>query len=281
MSAILVTGGSGTFGTAFVKRLLKGSDYSRIVILSRGEHRQAAMRAEVRDPEGRVRWLIGDVRDFRRLCRAFSGIDVVVHAAALKRIEVCEYDPIEVVRTNVLGAVNVIEAALEKGVGKVVALSTDKCVDPINAYGASKLLAEKLFIAANNMRGACGTVFALARYGNIAGSQGSVIPKWRELLEHTDTVPVTDPDATRFWMTAEEAVQLVLDTIETMEGGEVNIPTLPAYRLGDLAEAMGARMDVRGLPFFEKQHELMDRGNSSDAARRMTVNELRERLAAL
>jgi UDP-N-acetylglucosamine 4,6-dehydratase len=279
--SILITGASGTFGTAFVKRLLRDKRYDRIVLLSRGEHRQAAMRAELRDPDGRLRFMIGDVRDFDRLRRAFSGVNVVVHAAALKRIEVCEYDPIEVVRTNVLGAVNVIEAALEKGVRKVVALSTDKCVDPINAYGASKLLAEKLFIAANNMRGEDGTVFAIARYGNIAGSNGSVIPTWRSILKHSDTVPVTNPEVTRFWMEIGEAVDLVLDTIGTMKGGEVAIPELPAYRLGDLVEAMDAKMQVRGLPDFEKLHESMEHGNSSDQARRMTVSEIRERLAAL
>ena len=274
--SILVTGGTGTFGRAFAR--LVGTD--RLCIYSRGEHAQAAMRAEFAG-DGRLRFFIGDVRDRARLRRAMEGVSIVVHAAALKRIEVCEYDPIEVVKTNVDGAVNVIEAATDAGVEKVVALSTDKACDPLNAYGASKLLAEKLFLAANNMHGARGPIFAVCRYGNVTGSAGSVIPKWREILKTTDTVPVTDPDCTRFHMRIEQAVGLVCDTIETMKGGELNIPDLPAYRLGDLAAAMGAKMNVTGLPAYEKKHESMAPGVSSDKARRMTICEIREELSRL
>lgn len=254
----------------------------RVCVFSRGEHRQAEMRAAL-GPDDRLRFFIGDVRDRDRLTRAMQGVDCVVHAAALKRIEVCEYDPIEVVKTNVGGAANVIAAATDAGVKKVVALSTDKACDPVNAYGASKLLAEKMFLAANNARGADGPLFAVTRYGNIAGSNGSVIPRWRAMLAAGATiVPVTDPSATRFWMTIQEAVALVADTIERMRGGEMVIPeSLPAYRLGDLAEAMGADMEVIGLPAFEKRHEAMRAGLTSDAAPRLSVDELRRKVAEL
>jgi UDP-N-acetylglucosamine 4,6-dehydratase len=278
--SILVTGGTGSFGRAFVRRLLELDTENRICIYSRGEHAQASMRAEFGN-DGRLRFFIGDIRDRDRLRRAMDGCDVVVHAAALKRIEVCEYDPIEVKKTNVDGAVNVIEAATDAGVWKVVALSTDKACDPINAYGASKLLAERLFLAANNARGRAGPIFAVCRYGNVTGSAGSVIPKWREILKTSDTVPVTDPDCTRFHMRIDQAVDLVLRTIGTMQGGELNVPELPAYRLGDLAEAMGAEIRVTGLPAWEKRHESMLPGYSSDMARRMSVDEIRQELAHL
>lgn len=280
MSAVLVTGGTGTFGEAFVKATL-AAGIQRVCVFSRGEHRQAEMRAAVDD--ARVRWFIGDVRDQDRLTRAMNGVDWVVHAAALKRIEVCEYDPDEVVKTNVNGALNVIAAATAAGVKKVVALSTDKACDPLNAYGASKLLAEKVFLAANNARGRDGPRFAVTRYGNIAGSAGSVIPKWRALLAAgAKAVPVTDPHATRFWMTIDEAVRLVADTLENMKGGELVIPDwLPAYRVADLAAAMGAKMEITGLPAFEKRHEAMSPGLTSDCAPKLSVAELRQRLEAL
>jgi len=205
-------------------------------------------------------------------------IEVVVHAAALKRIETGFYNPVEISHTNIGGAVNVIEAAHDAGVHKVVALSTDKAHQPVSPYGTSKAFAESLFLAANNTRGNRGPIFAVVRYGNVWNSTGSVVPTWRRILEAGDTVPVTDPECTRFFMTMDEAVSLVLDTADTMRGGEIAIPELPAYRLGDLAEAMGAKMDVRGLPLYEKRHESMGAGNSSDQARRMTVEELREAL---
>lgn len=278
MKSVLVTGGSGTFGKAFVAKCLD-IGVERICIYSRGEHAQAAMRQSLNDD--RLRYFIGDVRDVDRLRRAMDGVEVVVHAAALKRVEVCEYDPLEVVKTNVFGAANVIEAATDAGVEKVIAISTDKACDPVNAYGASKLLAEKMFMAANNARGASGPRFAVCRYGNVTGSAGSVIPKWREILKTTDTVPVTDPDCTRFHMRLGQAVDLVLHAIETTKGGELFVPELPAYRLGDLAEAMGAKMNVLGLPEHEKRHESMIRAASSADTRRLTVDEIRTELAAL
>lgn len=271
MKSVLVTGGTGSFGKAFVSRLLT-LPVERIAVLSRGEHAQAGMRDEV--GTDRVRFFVGDVRDRDRLRRAFAGVDTVVHAAALKRIEVGQYNPFEMVQTNILGAQNVIEAAIDAGVEKVVALSSDKAWQPISPYGQSKALAESMF--RNAYQG--NTRFAVTRYGNVWGSQGSVVPKWRTILaaSSSTTVPVTDPDATRFFMRMSEAVDLVLDTINRMAGGELSIPTLPAFRLGDLAEAMGAKTNIIGLPEWEKKHEGMCDGNTSDKARRMTVQELRE-----
>lgn len=283
MKSVLITGGSGAFGTAFATYLLeRGAEPRRIVIFSRSEHRQAEMARQLAplDPGGdRLRFFIGDVRDRDRLRRAMDGIEVVIHAAALKRIEVGAYNPLEVKKTNIDGAANVIEAATDAGVQKVVALSSDKAFEPVSPYGTSKAFAESLFISANNTRGWNGPRFAVVRYGNVWCSTGSVVPTWRAILaDGSAIVPVTDPECTRFFMMMHQAINLVLTTAETMKGGEIAIPVLPAYRLGDLAEAMAARMDVRGLPDYEKLHESMGAGNSSDKARRMTVQELREAL---
>jgi UDP-N-acetylglucosamine 4,6-dehydratase len=285
VKSILITGGSGSFGAAFAKFLLDltATIPQRIVIFSRGEHRQADLRRELEDhnptAKDRMRWFIGDIRDRDRLKRAMEGIEIVVHAAALKRIEVAAYNPMETLKTNILGAANVIEAATDARVSRVVALSTDKAHEPVSPYGTSKAFAESLFLSANNTRGWKGPLFAVTRYGNVWNAAGSVVPTWRKILETSDTVPVTDPECTRFFMTMNEAVDLVFKTAMQMTGGEIEIPILPAYRLGDLAEAMGAKMDVRGLPEWEKRHEAMSPGNSSDKARRMTVDELREQLA--
>jgi len=274
VKSVLITGGSGTFGNAFVPSLL-GEGVGRVCIYSRGEHRQAEMRAKYPNDE-RLHWFIGDVRDKDRLRRAMAGCDVVVHAAALKRIEVCEYDAIEMVKTNVSGVVNVIEAATDAGVKKVVGLSTDKACEPVNAYGIGKLLGERIFLAAQSSRGLKGPKFAVVRYGNIFGSAGSVVPRWQALMaEGHGEVPVTDPDCTRFFMRPREASQLVINTIRTMKGGDLVIPTwLPAFRLGDLAEAMGVDMNVIGLPEHEKRHESMTPGETSEDARRMLVAEI-------
>lgn len=280
MLSYLVTGGSGFFGKAFTKRLLDTNASERICILSRSEHAQADMRREF-GADRRLRFFIGDVRDQARLKRAMNGIDIVVHAAALKRIEVGAQNPIEMVRTNVDGAVNVIEASQDAGVKKVVALSTDKAHEPISPYGASKALAEALFLAANNTVGRDGPKYSVCRYGNVWASAGSIVPTWRKMIEAgAETVPTTDPDCTRFFMWIDEAVDLVLETIETMPR-EIVIPNLPAYRVGDLAKAMGVRMDVKGLPIWEKAHESMDFGNSSDRAPRMSVSDLRKALAEI
>lgn len=278
MKSVLITGGSGAFGTAFVKFLTEFNPHlpQRIAVYSRSEHRQAEMRRQF--PDERIRWFIGDVRDRDRLTRAMEGIETVIHAAALKRIEVGAYNPLEVKKTNIDGAANVIEAATDARVSRVVALSTDKAFQPVSPYGTSKAFAESLFLAANNTRGWNGPVFSIVRYGNVWNSTGSVVPTWRKMLETSDTVPVTDPECTRFYMTMQQAVDLVFDTALHMVGGEMIIPSLPAYRLGDLAEAMGAKMDIKGLPAWEKRHESMSADKSSDAARRMTMAELQAAL---
>ena len=276
MNSVLITGGSGSFGRAFTSRLLQ-DNVERICIFSRGEHAQAEMRGQF-DDDQRLRWFIGDVRDRDRLRRAMEGVEVVVHAAALKRIEVGQYNPVEMVKTNVLGAVNVIEAAMDAKVRKVVALSTDKTYQPISPYGQSKALMESLILAANNTVGPEGPRFSVTRYGNVAGSNGSVIPLWRSQLASGKTVSLTDPGCTRFWMTMAEAIDLVLSTIETMPD-TINIPQLSAFRLGDLATAMGVTNPViTGLPAWEKKHEGLRDGLTSDSARWMDIAELTEAL---
>ena len=279
MKSILITGGTGSFGQAFVQRLMSHTNggFQRVIVYSRGEisqfdmSKQYPLDAKQEDP--RMRFFIGDVRDKDRLRRAMDGVDTVIHAAALKRIEVGHYNPGEMIKTNVIGSMNVIEAATDAGVKKVVALSTDKAYQPVSAYGQSKALAESLFLAANNTRGKTGPIFAVTRYGNVSGSAGSVIPIWRQ-----GGRDMTNPDCTRFWMTMDEAVDLVLKAIREMKGGELFIPDLPAYRLGDLAKAMDVLPVALGLPDHEKMHECMEAGNCSDTARRMSVDEIKKEL---
>lgn len=282
---VLITGGSGFLGRALARKLLGKVEVERVCIYSRGEYAQACMKQEIYDPEDELRFFIGDVRDKERLRRAMEGIDVVIHAAALKRIEVGYYNPTEMVKTNVMGTMNMIEAAQDAKVRKVVLVSSDKAFEPVSAYGHSKAMAETMVLAANHTRGKHGPIFSAVRYGNVSGSTGSVIPKWRQMIleamdrgEDKVVVPVTDPDCTRFWMTIDQATDLIWTTIKTMTGGELNIPELPAYRLGDLAQAMGVMMDIKGLPDYEKRHEGMGPGNTSDVARRMSVEEIREGL---
>ena len=268
---ILITGGTGYLGNGLVEALQYAD---RVCVYSRDEHKQALMRSKF--PGDNMRWMIGDVRDLQRLRWACRGVDVVIHAAALKRIEVGAYAPSEMVRTNIEGTMNVIDAAAYCGVEKVVYISSDKAYQPVSPYGLSKAMAECLILAGNVER--IGPMYSVVRYGNVSGSTGSVIPAWRELLKTSDAVPVTDPECTRFWMDRKEAVDLVLTTVDTMHGGEINVPDLPAYRIGDLAEAMGAKTRVTGLPEWEKMHESMDRSHCSESARRMSVDELRTRL---
>lgn len=274
---ILITGGSGYFGRGFAKTVLDSGLASKVCIYSRGEFAQASMRAEFNDDQ-RLRWFIGDVRDQDRLRRAMSGIDVVVHGAALKRTEVCAYNVMECVATNVVGTQNVVKACIDAGVKKAVLLNSDKSVLGTTTYGLSKALAERIFLNANAYAGESGTLFASCVYGNISGSTGSVIPLWRKQLETSDTVTVTHPDATRFWMYRHEAADLVLRAIDQMKGGDVFIPTLPAYRVGDLAEAMGAKMRIIGMAENEKMHEEMRPGETSEKARRMTMKDLQDGL---
>lgn len=279
MTSIMITGGTGALGTALVKAFVCGPERAeRVVVFSRGEVRQHQMAQEFAVYADNLRFFIGDVRDRDRLKRAMRGVDVVIHAAALKRIEVGFYNPIEMVKTNVLGAINVIEAAQDSNVLKVVGVSTDKAFQPVSPYGHSKAMAEALFLNANNTSGKGGTEFNVVRYGNVWNSTGSVVPLWREKMRNGFTINITDPDCTRFFMRMNEAVCLICQAICASKG-KLLIPTLPAYRLGDLAAAMGI-MDyaVIGLPAWEKKHESMEEGNSSDIARRMTVAELKQEL---
>ena len=276
----LVTGGTGFLGHGLVPALLERG-YERVCILSRGEHAQAAMRESFNDDE-RLRWFVGDVRDVERLRWAFRDVDLVIHAAALKRIEVGRYNPGEMVQTNVLGTQNVIRAAMDCGVSRVVGVSSDKAWQPVSPYGQSKAMAESLMLAANEQGGQYGPVFTVCRYGNVAGSTGSVIPRWRALKAAGVPCPVTDPECTRFWMSRNEAVRFVLRAAtEHIEGCPgVLVPTLPAFRLGDLAQALDVETNVIGLGAWEKQHEGMMDGVTSDLARRMSVDEIRQRLEA-
>jgi FlaA1/EpsC-like NDP-sugar epimerase len=275
--SVLITGGTGFFGHGCVRALLDGKLSDRVCIYSRDEYKQSLMRAEFKD-EPRLRFFVGDVRDKDRLTQAMQGVDVVIHAAALKRVEVGELNPAEMVKTNVLGSMNVIDAAHLAKVAKVVMLSTDKACEPTNTYGASKLTAEKLFLAANATH--LGTRYSVCRYGNVAGSTGSVIPTWRALAMKGIALSMTDPECTRFYMTLTEAVRLVLGTVTSMKGGELAIPQLPAYRLADLSAAIGTTaIKITGLGDGEKMHESMVPGATSAQARRMTVEELREALS--
>ena len=254
---ILVTGGTGSFGKKFVETMLREHKPAKLVILSRDELKQHEMRiAGYDDP--RLRYFIGDVRDLPRLKRAFKGIDIVVHAAALKQVPACEYNPIEAIATNIDGARNVIDAALDCGVKKVLALSTDKATAPVNLYGATKLVSEKLFVQANSYSGSVGTTFSCVRYGNVVGSRGSVVPLFQEQRK-TGKITVTDSRMTRFWITLDQGVRFVLANIERMKGGEVFIPKLPSMRMVDLGKALAPECEVEniGIRPGEKLHECL------------------------
>ena len=257
-ASILVTGGTGSFGKAFITRLLDDLDPARVVIYSRDELKQWEVRQKFGD-DPRLRWFIGDVRDLDRLRRAMHGIDYVVHAAALKQVDTGEYNPYEFVKTNVMGSQNVVEAAIDAGVKKVVALSTDKASSTINLYGATKLTADKLFILGNHYAAAYPTRFAVVRYGNVTGSRGSIVPKFKALHEAGESLPITDLRCTRFLITLPDAVQMVLDTFEMMQGGELVVPHIPSHKVTDLAQAIapGAKMHDIGLRPGEKLHEEM------------------------
>ena len=255
--SILITGGTGSFGKAFIRRALADLNPRRIVIFSRDELKQYEFRNELGD-DSRLRWFIGDVRDRDRLLRAFTDVDVVVHAAALKQVDTAEYNPFECIATNVLGAENVINAAIDSGVERVVALSTDKASSPVNLYGASKLCSDKLFVAGNHYAGAQDTRFAVVRYGNVVGSRGSVVPLFRRLAL-SGSLPITDTRMTRFWITLPQAVQFVIDSFDHMRGGEVFIPRIPSTTITDLATAIApeAKIEVIGIRPGEKLHEEM------------------------
>ena len=257
-SSILITGGSGSFGGAFVRRALDDLNPERVVIFSRDELKQFEMKSRF-DGDDRLRWFLGDIRDRDRLNRALVGVDYVVHAAALKQVDTAEYNPFEFVKTNVLGSQNVIDACIDAGVKKVVALSTDKASSPINLYGATKLTADKLFVAANNYANDHATQLAVVRYGNVMGSRGSVIPFFRGKIESQESLPITDRRMTRFWITLDQAVTFVINSFGEMSGGELYVPRIPSMRIVDLVEALepGYPTVEIGIRPGEKLHEEM------------------------
>ena len=275
---ILVTGGTGSFGRAFVRGVLeRAPDIERLVVFSRDELKQFEMEHEfgTQGFDG-LRFFLGDIREEKRIRRALEGIDTVIHAAALKQVPAAEYNPFEFIKTNILGAQNLVEACLDTGVQRVIALSTDKAAAPINLYGATKLCSDKLFTAANNIRGRRSTRFAVVRYGNVMGSRGSVIPFFLERRK-TGVLPITDPDMTRFNISLQEGVEMVLWALENTQGGEIFVPKIPSYRITDLAEAIGPECEkpVVGMRPGEKIHEEMitasDSFNTVDLGRYFAI----------
>lgn len=259
---ILITGGTGSFGKCFTRYALEHYNPKKIIIYSRDEFKQFNMENDFRkfDPDHKLRFFIGDVRDRDRMERAFENVDYVIHAAALKQVPACEYNPDEAIKTNIHGAQNVIDCALRMGVKKVVALSTDKAVNPVNLYGGTKLVSDKLFIAANAYVGSKDTSFSIVRYGNVAGSRGSVIPFFESLIEQGRTeLPITDYRMTRFWISLEQGVELVIKALEEAKGGETFISKIPSFKITDLAEAMcpGCVKKEVGIRPGEKLHEVM------------------------
>lgn len=257
---ILVTGGTGSFGHHFVDHVLAHYQPQKIIIYSRDEFKQFNMQNAYKGYDDILRFFIGDVRDKERLKRALNGVDYVIHAAALKQVPACEYNPIEAIKTNINGACNLIDACLDTGVEKVVALSTDKSVSPINLYGSTKMVSDKLFAAANAYSGADGTKFAVVRYGNVAGSRGSVIPFFQNIIDNGGTeLPITDYRMTRFWISLEEGVKLVIKALEEAHGGETFISKIPSFKITDLAQAMlpDCKMFEVGIREGEKLHEVM------------------------
>lgn len=253
---VLLTGGTGSFGRKFAEIILRETRIKKLIIFSRDELKQHEMRTAFDD--ARLRYFIGDVRDRERLYRAIQGVDVLVHAAALKQVPSCEYNPFEAVKTNILGASNIIDVCIDAGVKRVLALSTDKAVNPINLYGATKLVAEKLFVQGNAYAGAGGTAFACVRYGNVVGSRGSVIPVFRQQAA-TGKITITDERMTRFWITLEQGVRFVAKCVGLMQGGEVFVPKIPSMRITDLADvvAPGCRRESIGIRPGEKLHEVL------------------------
>ena len=257
-SSILITGGTGSFGKAFIRYALDNLNPSRIVIFSRDELKQYEARQLFND-DPRLRWFIGDIRDQHRLSRAMHGVEYVVHAAALKQVDTAEYNPFEYVQTNIIGSQNVVEASIDTGVRRVVALSTDKASSPLNLYGATKLAADKLFQSANHYAAGYDTRFSVVRYGNVMGSRGSVIPFFRKLAAEGKDLPVTDTRMTRFWITLPQAVQFVVDSFDLMVGGELYVPRIPSMRIADLVKAVapGSKTYEMGIRPGEKLHEEM------------------------
>lgn len=256
--SILITGGTGSFGRKYTETLLHHYRPKRLVIFSRDELKQFEMQQKFDDPV--MRYFIGDVRDAERIKQAMRGVDYVIHAAALKHVPAAEYNPMECIKTNINGAQNVIEAALENNVEKVIALSTDKAANPINLYGATKLASDKLFVAANNIAGSRQTQFSVVRYGNVIGSRGSVVPYFKQLIaEGVSELPITDTRMTRFWITLQQGVDFVLKNFHRMRGGEIFVPKIPSMRITDLATSLAPGMPIKivGIRPGEKLHEVM------------------------
>ena len=256
--SILVTGGTGSFGQQFVKTILSKYKPGRVVVFPRDELKQFEMQQKFNDPV--MRYFIGDVRDGERLIQAMRGVDCVVHAAALKQVPAAEYNPMECIKTNIHGAQNVITAAIENSVKKVIALSTDKAAGPINLYGATKLVSDKLFVAANNVTGGHVTRFSVVRYGNVVGSRGSVVPFFKKLVTAgAKELPVTHASMTRFWITLEQGIEFVLKNFDRMQGGEIFVPKIPSMRIMDLVESIapGIAVNIIGIRPGEKLHEVM------------------------
>ena len=257
--SILITGGTGSFGYRYVSTILERYDVNRLVIYSRDELKQYEMHKYFADYEDVMRFFIGDVRDLERLKEAMRGIDIVIHAAALKHVPIAEYNPMECIKTNIYGSENVIKASLENNVERVIALSTDKAANPINLYGATKLASDKLFVAANNMSGGR-TKFSVVRYGNVVGSRGSVVPYFDKLIKDgASVIPITHEQMTRFWITLQEGVDFVLECFKFMDGGEIFVPKIPSVRIVDLAKAMAPDLPIKiiGIRPGEKLHEIM------------------------
>jgi UDP-N-acetylglucosamine 4,6-dehydratase len=272
--SLLITGGTGSFGKLFVKTALERLDLKKIVVFSRDELKQYEMQQKLSSPK--LRYFIGDVRDQQRLRRALDGIDVVVHAAALKQVPAAEYNPFEAIKTNVIGAENVINECIDQGVQQVIALSTDKAANPINLYGATKLCADKLFIAGNFYVGRHVTRFGVVRYGNVVGSRGSVIPFFLA-RKNTGVLPITDPRMTRFWITLQQGVDFVIDSLQRMHGGEIFVPKIPSMNIMDLAAAIApeCKTEIVGIRAGEKLHEVMvpddDARNTVELADRYVI----------
>lgn len=263
--SILITGGTGSFGKKFIEMVFGNYNPKKVIIYSRDEYKQFQVKNRfskifTKEQMSKLRFFIGDVRDKDRLYRAFKDVDYVIHAAAMKQVPACEYNPFEAIKTNIHGAQNVIDAALDRGVKKVVALSTDKAVNPINLYGGTKLVSDKLFISANAYSGRNGTIFSVVRYGNVSGSRGSVIPFFKSLIEKgVKELPITDFRMTRFWITLEQGVELVFKALKEAKGGETYISKIPSFRIVDLAKAMlpDCKLKEIGIREGEKLHEVM------------------------
>jgi len=253
---VLVTGGTGSFGKKFVEKLLTDNQAKKIIVFSRDELKQFEMQSRMNSP--RLRYFLGDVRDFQRLKQATDGVDIIIHAAALKQIPAAEYNPMEAIKTNIIGAENIINAAIENGVKRIIALSTDKAANPANLYGATKLCSDKLMVAGNVLAGNRDTKFSVVRYGNVLGSRGSVIPFFKE-QEAKGFLPITDLKMTRFWLTIEEGVLFVLDSLDRMHGGEIFVPKIPSFKVVDVAQVVSPNVPTKtiGIRPGEKLHEVM------------------------